>query len=59
MEHSGVVLLHTVRKYHSFLAAVITRNCYIQINTCIPEKVIAETSGHKSSMALQCNECTS
>ena len=47
---------HGKKKCNSFCATVITRN---QINTCIPEKVIAETSGHKSSMALWCNERTS
>ena len=38
---------------------VITRNQYVQINTGIPEKVIAETSGHKTFIALRFNERTS
>ena len=50
---------HGKKKCHSFRATVITCNCYVQIYTCIPEKVIADTSGHKSSMALQCKERSS
>ena len=51
--------LQTVRKKcHSLRAMVITRNQYVQINTGIPEKVITETSGHKSSKALWCYERT-
>ena len=50
---------HGRKKCHSLCETVITRDCYVQINTCIPEKVVAETSGYKSSMALWCNERTS
>ena len=39
---------HGKKKCHSFRATVMTHNCYVQIYTCIPEKVIAETLGHKS-----------
>ena len=46
------------KKCHSLCTMVITRNQYVQTNTGIPEKVIAETSGHKSSKALQCYERT-
>ena len=38
---------------------VITHTWYVQINTGILEKVIAETLGHKSSKALRCYERTS
>ena len=47
---------HGKKKCHSFQATVITRNCYVQ---SIPEKVITETLGRKSSMALWCNKRTS
>ena len=47
---------HGKKKCNSFCATVITRN---QINTCIPEKVIAETLGRKSSMALWCKRISS
>ena len=50
---------HGKKQFHSLRATVITCNHYVQINTCIPEKVITETSGHKSSKALWCNESTS
>ena len=39
--------LHTVRKRVSLCNGIITRNRYVQINTGITEKVIAETLGHK------------
>ena len=47
------------KKCHSFRATVITHNQYVQINTGIPEKVITETLGHKSSKVLWCYRCTS
>ena len=34
------------------MVITVTRNQYVQIDTGIPEKVIAETLGHKSSKAL-------
>ena len=47
---------HGKKKCHSLCATVISRICYIQIYTCLPEKVITENLDHKSSMALWCNE---
>ena len=38
---------------------VTIHNRYVQINTGIPEKIIAETSGHKTFIALRFNERTS
>ena len=49
---SGVGVHYT---NHSLRATSITR----MFNNGIPEKVIAETSGHKSAKALQCYERTS
>ena len=46
VKQSGVILLHTIRK-KSLRATVTTRSRYVQIDTSIPEKVIAETLGHK------------
>ena len=46
VKQSGVVLFHTIRK-KSLRATVIIRSRYVQINTGIPEKVIAETLGRK------------
>ena len=50
------------KKCHSLRATVTTRNRYVQINIGIPEKVITETLGHKSSRLCNvhtCNERTS
>ena len=48
---------HGKKKCHSLHATVITvtHNQYVQINTSIPGKVIAASSGHKSSKALRCS----
>ncbi len=51
-EKSGVGVHYT---NHSLRATAITR----MFNSGIPEKVIAETSGHKSTKALRCYEHTS
>ena len=51
-EKSGVGVHYT---NHSLRATAITR----MFNCGIPEKVIAETSGHKSTKALRCYEHTS
>ena len=52
VKQSGVILLHTV-------GIKVSLSSCNSINTGIPEKVITETSGRKSSMALQCNKHTS
>ena len=46
VKQSGVILLHTIRK-SLFVPTVTTRSRYVQIDIGIPEKVIAETLGHK------------
>ena len=51
-EKSGVEMRYT---NHSLRATAITR----MFNNGIPEKVIAETSGHRSIRALRCYEHTS
>ena len=51
-EKSGIGVRYT---NHSLRATAITR----MFNEGIPEKVIAETSGHKTMKALRCYEHTS
>ena len=53
MKQSGVILAHIVRKVCKVIT--VTCNWYVQINTGILEKVIAETLGYKSSKALWCS----